>query len=124
MFITKRKHNKILKEQAENDAERHKKLTEELKEARDLKAILEKITDKFITSGSGLIMSNIGGGLNYELSIDENVLVYTDDILGGKVIKQEGIKCLIIEKDGSVKTGLTKQKPDKGFTYKLIRKNV
>lgn len=46
---------------------------------------------------------------------------YTDDILGGKVIKQEGTKCLIISKDGDVKTGLTKSKPDKGYKYKLVR---
>jgi hypothetical protein len=48
-------------------------------------------------------------------------LQYVDDILGGKVIKQDGTKCLVISKDGEVKTGLTKQKPDKNYNYKLVR---
>lgn len=53
--------------------------------------------------------------------LPENVLVYVDDMLGGKVIKQEATKCIYIDKNGNIKTGLTKQKSDKGFSYKLIR---
>jgi hypothetical protein len=54
-------------------------------------------------------------------SLPDNVLQYIDDILGGKVIKQEGNKCLVIDKKGNVKTGLTKEKVDKGYEYKLVR---
>ena len=49
------------------------------------------------------------------------MLQYTEDILGGKVIKQEGTKCIVIDKNGDVEIGLTKQKADKGYNYKLQR---
>ena len=91
----------------------------ELKEAKDLKAILEKLYPLYDFSKS--LRYEGGGNLNIEEMLPDNVLVYVDDVLGGKVIKQEGIKCLIIDKDGNVKTGLTKQKADKGYSYKLVR---
>lgn len=121
MFITKKKHTKILKDLTEMYAERHKGLTNELKEARDLKIILEKITGKWLTGTNGVCINTISGGYDYQLSLNENVLQYAEDILGGRVIKQEGTKALIIDKEGNVRKGLTKQKPDKGYSYKLIR---
>jgi len=116
-MITNKTHNRIIKELNEEYAEKHKKLTEELKEARDLKAILEKLTCTTVFGFKGCITSS--GGWGYDLP--DNILVEVEDILGGKVIKQEGTKCLIVSKEGNVKTGLTKQKPDKGHTYKLIK---
>jgi hypothetical protein len=96
-------------------------LKKELAEAKDLKAILEKLypLNEFVSNCKSVLGSSVRGG--YELSLPDNVLVYVDDILGGKVIKQEGTKALIISKNGEVKTGLTKQKPDKGYSYKLVR---
>jgi hypothetical protein len=81
----------------------------------------------YYNSGDGNFLSRIIGinGFNTvawdNITLPDTVLQYVDDILGGKVIKQEGTKCLVIDKDGNVKTGLTKQKADKGFSYKLVR---
>lgn len=96
-------------------------LEKELKQAKDLKEILNKFSSMSI---NGFNFATVGGcfDIGYGgITLPDNVLVYVDDILGGKVIKQEGNKCLVIDKDGNVKTGLTKQKPDKGYNYKLVR---
>lgn len=94
------------------------RLEKELAEAKNLKSILEKITSMTI---NGLDFSATGGCFTSGYNLPDTVLQYTDDILGGKVIKQEGTKCLVIDKNGDVKIGLTKQKADKGYRYKLIR---
>lgn len=93
-----------------------KELEQELKEARDLKDILNKFSN---ITFNGISISTSGG--DWKLELPDTVLQYIDDILGGKVIKQEGNKCIVIDKEGNVKTGLTKQKIDKGYSYKLIR---
>lgn len=99
--------------------EENNKLQKELNEARCLKAILEKLEGKVsFYSGKG-ILAYLDGDAKIELPDD--VLRYVDDILGGKVVKQEGNKCIVIDKDGNVKTGLTKKKVDKGYAYKLVR---
>jgi hypothetical protein len=114
MFISKKKHNQIIehKDKSINDSQAKViKLEQELKEARDLKSILEKLYPLHdFVNGIGSV--NISGG--YSLNLPDTVLQYTEDIL-------EGTKCIVIEADGTVKTGLTKQKRDTGFTYKLIR---
>ena len=120
-MITNKTHNKILSEEKNEVAKIYQKridtLTEELKEARDLKLILEKLYPmREIFSSIGSVCNG-----NVSLNLPDTVLQYTEDILGGKVIKQEGIKCLVVEKDGTVKTGLTKQKADKNYNYKLVR---
>jgi hypothetical protein len=52
----------------------------------------------------------------------DDVVRIVDDVLGGKVMKHEATtKCLIVDKQGNVKTGMTKQKADKGYSYKLVR---
>lgn len=122
-MITNKKHNQIIehKDKTINDyLAKIMKLEQELKEAKDLKLILEKLYPLYEIIGSDSVLSFTNGG--YSLNLPDTVLQYTDDILGGKVIKQEGVKCLIVEKDGTVKTGLTKQKVDKGYSYKLIRR--
>ena len=118
-MITNKKHNQIIehKDKTINDyLTKIIKLEQELKDARNLKEILVKITNLSINDIS---FSDCSG--YYKIEIPDTVLQYTEDILGGKVIKQEGNKCLIINKNGEVKTGLTKQKIDKGYSYKLIR---
>lgn len=91
-------------------------LEKQLEEAKNLKSILEKMSSMTING----IDWGVSGG-SWSLQLGDDVLVYVDDILGGKVIKQESTKCLVIDKDGNVKTGLTKQKADKGYSYKLVR---
>ncbi len=119
MFITKKQHNKEIEEIIIRKEEKIEQLKEELKQARDLKLILDKLYPLYgITSN--LFTAN--GSFDCSINLTDDVLRYVDDILGGKVIKQEGNKCLIIDEEGTVKTGLTKQKTDKGFKYKLIRK--
>lgn len=120
-MITNKKHNQIIehKNKTINDyLSKILKLEQELKEAKDLKAILEKVSSMSV---NGINFSACGGTFYTETNLSENVLVYVDDMLGGKVIKQEGTKCVVLDKNGNMTTGLTKQKPDKGFNYKLIR---
>lgn len=111
--------------------EKNYKLEKELQEAKNLKNVLEILATKTgiptpkygndscltIDYATGVSWSKI----NTNFNLPDNVLQYVDDILGGKVIKQEGNKCLVIAKDGTVKTGLTKAKVDKGYSYKLVR---
>lgn len=121
MFITKKRHNHIIehKNKTINDyCAKIIKLEKEIEQAKDVKELLGKLVIEnslFVTKD---YMATICGSA---MNIPDNVLVYVDDILGGKVIKQEGVKCLVVSKDGIVKTGLTKNKADTGHTYKLIR---
>ncbi len=127
MFITKKKHKKIVAEldrYIEVGQKKHieivAELKKELEEAKNLKLILEKLYPLYgFVNGSDCVFVNGSGG--YSLNFPDTVLQYTDDILGGKVIKQEGTKCLVISKEGNVKTGLTKHKADKEYSYKLVR---
>lgn len=110
---------------------RNAELVHQLKEAKDFKELLKEIISKTgipapDTKGGYLYVVDNSFGVpntswNTEIVLPDTVLQYTDDILGGKVIKQEGNKCLVIAKDGTVKTGLTNAKVDKGYTYKLVR---
>ena len=122
MFISKKKHNQIIehKDKTINDYfTKITKLEKELGEAKDLKTILNKFSSITI---NGMDWGISGGSWSaVPMTIPDTVLQYTDDILGGKVIKQEGVKCLVIDSKGDVKTGLTKQKADKGYSYKLVR---
>lgn len=98
-------------------------LEKQLEESKNLKDILKIIEERRPNLiGNEFITTSGGGTWTNNLSLTDNVLVYVNDILGGKVIKQEGIKCIIVEKDGTVKNGLTKQKPTKGQIYKLVIK--
>ena len=115
---TEKTHNRIIAELKEEYAEKHKSLIAELQEAKDLGTILNRFSSLTI-NGTGFAAS--GGSWATELVLPDTVLQYTEDILGGKVIKQEGTRCLVIGKDGTAKTGLTKEKADKGYDYKLIR---
>ena len=121
MFITKKKHNRIIehKDKTINDYyTKIVKLEKELEQSKDVKSLLEKFSNGLFTIAG---LDYINGVASYSMPIPDNVLQYTEDILGGKVIKQEGTKCLIVDKNGNVKTGLTKQKVDKGYSYKLVR---
>lgn len=112
-MITTRRHNQIVT--ALED--RHRL---ELREARDLKTILQKMTGMSI---NGDTFATVGGMWSITNRLPDDVAQYIDDYFGGKVIKQEATKVIVIEKSGEVKTGLTKQPADKGFSYKLVRKS-
>lgn len=117
MIILKRTHEKQIEEKSKRITE----LETYLREAKDLKEILSKMScmtingqDFSVTGGTWCIPSDT-------LNLPDNVMVIVDDILGGKCVKQEANKCIIVTKDGDVRTGLTKNKVDKGYSYKLIR---
>ncbi len=121
-ILTNKQYNKLLREITipwSNVTYKQKceRLEVELKEVKDLSKILEKMSSLTI-NGQGFASSDGHWGT---MELPEEYLRYVDDILGGKVIKQEGNKCIVIDKDGNVKTGLTKQKVDKKYSYKLIR---
>lgn len=117
MFILKSKHEKIVTE-----------LKQRIAQAEDLHKLLEKIIDKTgipMPEGGfhgGAFLTTLGGSVAWEkMSLPDNIAQYVDDYFGGKVIKQEATKVVILEKDGERKEAFTKQKPDKGFSYKLVR---
>ena len=129
---TEKQHLKVVSELrkslTEEYANKHKSLSEEvsslkedLKQAKDLSKILDKFSSLTI-DGKGF--ASVSGSWNTEIRLPDSVLQYVDDILGGNVIKQEGNKCIVIDENGIVKTGLTKQDKDKGFNYKLVREPI
>lgn len=91
-------------------------LIKELDSARDLKAIVEKLYQLTFTSNNVISFTSTG-----TFTLSDNIPQYVDDYFGGRVIKQEATKVVVLEKDGAMHTHYTKQKPDKGYNYKLIR---
>ena len=123
-MITNRKHQNIVTELSFKLSKKEleiEQLKVQLAHARDLKAIVEKIAQVKIGSDSLLYSDGTTISTGWG-EMPDNVLVYVDDILGGQVIKQEANKCLVIDFDGNVEEGLTKDKVDKGYNYKLVRK--
>lgn len=110
------------------------KITEQYEQEKELRIKAENLKEVLVelANKTGIPHPKLGKYLTWDIAegvdwgsnsivLPDDVLQYTDDILGGKVIKQEGTKCLVISKDGKVTEGLTKQKADKGYSYKLIR---
>jgi hypothetical protein len=84
----------------------------ELTCAKDLKSIL--------ATNTGAIATYIAKIENKEREESNNNL-YVEDIIDGIVLKSKANKCIVIDEEGGVKIGLTKQKVDKNYNYKLIR---
>lgn len=106
-MITNKKHNEIVKA-----------LEERITFYTNLAYIVERLTEKTLHASSCLTFNGID---NMTWHFPDNVAQYVDDIvLGGKVIKQEGTKAIVIGLDGTVKEGLTKKKPRDGYTYVLV----
>lgn len=124
MFITLKRHGEIVRT-----------LKEELRGARDLKVVLEMIAEKtgFPTApkekGKYTLGVDTGFASNFSFawcdataSLPDNVAQYVPDHFGGKVIKQEATKVVVLGADGSVvANGYTKRKADKGYSYLLVR---
>ena len=112
-------HRKILDSEIEKSRVFYDKiikdLQERLKKAENLESVLSKFSSIF---GDGDLKFSYSMGT---INLGDDVLVYVDDLFGGKVIKQEGIPAIKIETNGVVRTGITKQKADKGYSYKLVR---
>lgn len=114
-MITTKKHKRILAEW-QNEV---KLLREKLEKAENLKEILHKLQES--TSKFDTVLGGYMSVADFETGLSDAIPRYVEDMLGGKVIKQEGTKVIQISSNGEVKTGLTKQPPDEGYTYKLIR---
>lgn len=114
-FITNKEIENLKKDIQYKDIEINN-LREELRQGSILEKLVINKNNHYTVYGHGLDMSFSG-----EISLTDDVAIYVPDILGGKVLKQEGTKCIKIDNQGKVTEGLTKQKPDKGFNYKLIR---
>ena len=119
--------------------EKYKALSNEnatLKAALETKQIWEKLLDKATKNDERLIdilgkvtkdcltisdAFNLSAGCA-ELILPESVAQYVDDYFGGKVIKQEAIKVIAIDKNGNVtygKTSRTRKKSDFQRNYVL-----
>ncbi len=93
----------------------------ELKQAQNLKSVLEKLADKSnIIWGQNLVFSE--GTVSASFNLPDDVPRYVDDYCGGKVFKQEATKVVELDAEGNAKYFYTKKEADKGFNYKLIRK--
>ena len=119
-MITNKTHKRILEENVKYYKAEIKDLEERLKKAENLELILQKLYP-LTTFNDCISFTDSGGYMKGELILPDSVLQYVDDLFGGKVIKQEGIKAIKIEKDGTIKTGLTKQKADENRVYKLVQ---
>lgn len=104
-------------------------LKEQLQDAKNLKYVLETLADKtgipsfdknsyIITDFNWTLWSvNV-----WEMELPDKYLCYEEDILWGKVIKQEANKCIIIDEYWNVDVWITKQDCDKWRKYKLVQK--
>lgn len=92
---------------------RIKDLEEKLTLRNDITGLIgsvDAMSDGAITS------SSILGALK-----SHDVAMYVDDYYGGKVIEQESHPVTVLDENGKATYHKTKQKPDKGFNYKLER---
>lgn len=103
---------------------------QELTKAKDFKKIMERITDKHdwtisLNGGSYTMSYDPLSQSEITLKPDENnsMTFVADELSENEVIiKQKSTPVVILNKDGEVKKkGFTKQKADKGYTYKLVR---
>lgn len=115
LWITKYRHNKIIARYEDNI----KDLREALWRKEKFEEILGKLTDKANVFGDAS-MTWVSGG-DVMACLDDSVPRYVEDVLGGKVIKQEATPVTILDENGKATYGYTKQKADKGRTYKLVQ---
>ena len=99
------------------------RLEKELKEAKDLSSILNRIGEIGCTTFNKLASLNFTNscGTFNELVLPDNIPQYVEDIFDNekKVIKQESNLGIIIDKEGEITTGRTKLPCDKNKNYKL-----
>lgn len=113
-FITKYRHNKIMKQYQEH--------IDDLKKAlwgRDkLNEICDKLADKTINL-EGSMTGYASCGIDVMDSLDDTVPRYVDDYFGGKVIRQESTPVTILDKHGIATYAVTAVDTKKGEKYIL-----
>jgi len=92
-MITNKKHKRILREELEDLQKCHQEKVNELTKELEQTRDLKRVIEK----------------------------LYPLHSMDGTILRMDSVGAYEIN-DGEVETGLTKQKPDKGFTYKLVRK--
>ena len=122
-WISKYTHNKIVKEyQDALDVQK-----ENINRKEKFEEICEKLTDivgkidvrayeNIVSSGQGFATTV---DLDVMAKLDDSVAQYVDDYFGGKVIKQEATKLIVIDEKGKATYHHTKKRPNKGKVYKL-----
>lgn len=121
MFITKKTHKQITDSLDRTIARRDEyieQLKAEMRDARDLKLVLERLAASSASVSNCFTIGTYGT----EIRFPDTVAQYVPDVLGGHVIKQEATKAIVISGAGEVEIGFTRTAPDDGYSYKLIRK--
>ena len=108
MYISKKKHNKVVNEYHE----RCEQLKKDLDKAEQLKEVLLKLTDLTVNFDNMAISS---GDIRTSIGIEK------DMVTGRTIFESNAAKCIKISQDGEVSTGFTEEPLDKGYSYKLIR---
>lgn len=134
MFVTKLFHDAVVDGLESNNEKLIKinhelrltieKLEKELKEARALESVLKKLADKWTDKIHSRPNTDwfISGGYTQIHPVNHYAQLITDFATKKDVLKHEALTtCIKISKNGTVTEGKTVQKPDKGYTYKLIR---
>ncbi len=118
MFITRKEHDRIV---AEKDRE-----IECLRRDNKLGYLLESFEKRLDTCTADMSnciqFANAHFG-NATLTLPDEYPVYVPDHFGGKVIKQESTKVVILDEEGNATYAVTgKHSADKGYKYLLVRK--
>jgi hypothetical protein len=128
MFILKSKHEEIVAG-----------LRQQIERAEDLRDLFKEIVSRtgvpmpekdgsLFTSNGSITWRNEERGMeDVETFLRGKVnggelAILLEDYFGGKVFKQEATKVVELDEDGKATYHVTKQKPDKGYKYKLVRK--
>jgi len=112
-MITNKKHEEIVRQ-----------LKYDIKFYQTLSVILNKLVDRSneLTVASNNFLHKDDAESLVRKNLPKEVAVYVDDIItGGKVIKQEATKAIVISPEGDVKQGWTKLEPQEDFSYCLVR---
>lgn len=93
----------------------------ELKQARSLSAVLEKLADRkqdSVVAGYGCTISD------NTISLNDNVAIVVDDHFGGKVVRQQATPVVVLTGEGTLEKSWTARTPDKGRKFVLVDKSL
>lgn len=118
MFISRKEHERIV---AEKDRE-----ISSLKDGVKLSLVLQRLVEKTEkqekdwTTFCDATTTLKWGAL--EESLSDAIPRYVDDYYGGKVIKQEATKVVILDDNGDATYAVTRKAADRGRKYLLVQK--
>ena len=122
MIVSRKTHLRALKDK-DNIILSQERRIEQLENEQTLTSFLEAVSERLRLGDKDAGEICFMDGNNFvDMSLSDDVAVYVPDYFGGKVIKQEATKLVELDEEGNTTYHLTAQKPDKGHSYKLIRK--